>query len=75
MKTKYEIFVQRKTNFFSSESSLSPAFWILPKMYYSSIFQSFEGLIFRLLLLLSLFNQFKNIVAVFENSTFSSFKL
>ena len=33
MKTKYEVFLQWNTNFFSSESSVSPTFWILPKLY------------------------------------------
>ena len=33
MKTKYEIFLQWNTKFFSWESSLSSTFWILPKLY------------------------------------------
>ena len=33
MKTTYEIFLQWNTKFFSSESSVSPTFWILPKLY------------------------------------------
>ena len=33
MKTKYETFLQCNTKFFSSESSVSPTFWILPKLY------------------------------------------
>ena len=33
MKTKYEVFLQWNTNFFSWESSVSPTFWILPKLY------------------------------------------
>ena len=33
MKTKYETFLQWNTKFFSSESSVSPTFWILPKLY------------------------------------------
>ena len=33
MKTKYEIFLQWKTKFFSSESSMLPTFWILQKLY------------------------------------------
>ena len=33
MKTKDEIFLQRNANFFWSESSVSPTFWILPNLY------------------------------------------
>ena len=33
MKTKYEIFLQWSTKFFSLESSASPTLWILPKLY------------------------------------------
>ena len=33
MKTKYEICLQWNTKFCSSVSSVSPTFWILPKLY------------------------------------------
>ena len=33
MKTKYDFVLQWNTKFFSSESSASPTFWILPKLY------------------------------------------
>ena len=33
MKRKYEIFLQSSTKYFCSESSVSPTFWIFPKLY------------------------------------------